>query len=309
MSMVYGPVLSRRFGYSLGVDIIPFKICPYDCIYCQLGKTTDKTTKRKRYINIDIRSFLRSLKNVIESAKKINYITFSGSGEPTLNTDIGILISKTKQLTNIPVAVLTNGSLLYRKEVVESLRKADLIKVSFDAPDEICFKKVNKPSPAITFKKIIDGLNLLLNNFNGKIWLEVMIIKNINDSIEQAKQFKKIIDDLDKNGSRINKIHLNTPVRPSEPGEILIPDSVRLKEIESILGGKAEIIRDLKLKSKEFKSSRLEQEIVELVKRRPGNIKEISRSLQTNINQVIKCLKNLSDQKKIKLKSYMNKNY
>jgi wyosine [tRNA(Phe)-imidazoG37] synthetase (radical SAM superfamily) len=309
MGMIYGPVLSRRFGYSLGIDIIPFKICTYDCIYCQLGKTTDKTTERKQYINIDMGSFLKSLKSVIEDVKKIDYITFSGSGEPTLNTDIGILINKIKQLTDIPVAVLTNGSLLYRKEVVEALKDADLIKVSFDAPDERCFRSINRPSPIIIFEKILKGLKLLLNNFNGKIWLEVMIIKNINDGIEQAEQFKKVIYDIDKVSRDIDKIHLNTPVRPSEPGEVLIPDNSRLKEIKDILGEKVEIIKYKRSKFKELLNSKLEKEIVGLVRRRPVSAKEIGSSLQVNINQVIKCLKDLTDQGRIKLRSYRNKNY
>jgi len=307
MSMIYGPVLSRRFGYSLGIDIIPFKICTYDCIYCQLGKTTNKTTKRKRYVDIDMKSFLKDLKNVIESEKTINYITFSGSGEPTLNTDIGTLIDKVKQLTDIPIAVLTNGSLLYRKEVVKSLENADLIKVSFDAPNEICFKKINKPSSVITFKKVLKGLDLLLNDFKGKIWLELMIIKDINDSIKYTEQFKKIIDGMDKIGRGVDKIHLNTPVRPSGPGDVLIPDSLQLKKIENILGKKAEIIRDAKLKSQELVNIDLEREIIELVKRRPVSAREISKSLQSNINEVIKSLRNLLDQKKIKSKIYGDK--
>lgn len=309
MSMIYGPVLSRRFGYSLGIDIIPFKICTYDCIYCQLGKTTNKTTERKKYINIDMGVFLKSLKSVIKDVRKIDYITFSGSGEPTLNTDIGILINKIKQLTSIPVIVLTNGSLLYRKGVIESIKDADLIKVSLDATDEVCFRGINKPSPSITFKKILNGLKLLLNNFNGKIWLEVMVIKNINDSIEQAGQFKKVIDYIDKIGKGIDKVHLNTPIRPSEPGEVLIPDSLRLKEIKDILGKKAEIIRYVRSRFKELQNSKLEKEIVELVKRRPVSANEISNSLQVNISQVIKCLKDLIEQEKIKLKLYGDKNY
>ncbi len=274
-----------------------------------MGKTTNKTTERKKYINIDIDNFLKSLENVIENVKDIDYITFSGSGEPTLNTDIGILMNKIKQLTSIPVAVLTNGSLLYKKKVIESLKDADLIKVSLDAPDESCLKSINKSSPFITFKKILNGLELLLDDFNGKVWLEVMIIKNINDSIEQAKQFKKVIDYMDKIGKGIDKVHLNTPIRPSVPGEVLIPDSLRLKEIKDILEEKAEIIRYTRPRFDEIQKSKLENEIVELIKRRPVSVNEISNSLRVNINQVIKCLKNLLDQEKIKLKSYGNNGY
>jgi wyosine [tRNA(Phe)-imidazoG37] synthetase (radical SAM superfamily) len=307
MNMIYGPVLSRRFGYSLGIDILPFKVCTYDCIYCQLGKTTNKTAERKSYVDINMKSFLKDIKSVIGSEKRIDYITFSGSGEPTLNTDIGVLIERIKQMTYIPVAVLTNGSLLYRKEVVRSLENADLVKVSFDAPDEACFKEINRPCAAVDFKKVIDGMGSLLADFKGKIWLELMIIKDLNDSVGHAEQFKKIIEDMNKIGRGIDKIHLNTPVRPSVPGDVLIPDNIRVKKIERILGRKAEIIRGLKLKSKELLNVNLEREIIELVKRRPVSAGEISKSLQVNINEVIKSLRGLLDQKKIKLKIYGDK--
>ncbi len=307
MNMIYGPVLSRRFGYSLGIDILPFKVCTYDCIYCQLGKTTNQTAERKSYIDINMKSFLKDLKSVIGSEKKIDYITFSGSGEPTLNTDIGVLIERIKKMSDIPVAVLTNGSLLYRKEVVRSLENADLVKVSFDAPDEACFKEINRPCAAVDFKKITRGMGSLLDDFKGKIWLELMIIKDLNDSVGHAEQFKKIIDGMNRIGRGIDKIHLNTPVRPSAAGDALRPDNVRVKKIEKILGSKAEIIRGLKLKSKELLNINLEREIIELVKRRPVSAGEISRSLQVNINEVIKSLRSLLDQKKIKLKIYGDK--
>jgi wyosine [tRNA(Phe)-imidazoG37] synthetase (radical SAM superfamily) len=305
--MIYGPVLSRRLGYSLGIDIIPLKICTYDCVYCQLGRTTNKTAVRKRYVDVNMKSFLKDLKNVVGSEKKIDHITFSGSGEPTLNTDIGIMIERVKKTTDIPVVVLTNGSLLYKNDVIGSLKNADLVKVSFDAPDEACFRKINRPSSVITFEKVIRGLKSLLNDFKGRIWLELMIIKDFNDSERQAEQFKKIIAGMDKTGRGIEKIHLNTPVRPSVPGDTLIPDNNRVKKIEKILGRKAEIIRDLKLKTKELLNLDLEQEIVELVKRRPASAEEISRSLQVNINKVIKSLRDLMDQNKIKSKVYSDK--
>jgi wyosine [tRNA(Phe)-imidazoG37] synthetase (radical SAM superfamily) len=307
MSMIYGPVLSRRFGHSLGIDIIPFKVCTYDCIYCQLGKTTEKTAERKRYVYINVKNFLKDLKSVIESEKKIDYITFSGSGEPTLNTDIGVLIERVKQVTDIPIAVLTNGSLLYKEEVVRELGNADLVKASFDAPDEECFKKINKPYSVITFDKVVRGLKSLLNDFKGKIWLELMIIKNLNDGVRQAEQFKKIIGGMDKIGRGIEKIHLNTPVRPSVPGDALIPDNIRVEKIKNILGRKAEIIQDLRIRSKELLNLDLDREIIELVKRRPVSAEEISGSLQVNINEVVKSLRDLLDQNKIKKKVYGDK--
>ena len=135
--------LSRRFGYSLGIDIIPFKICSYDCVYCQLGKTIKKTNKRKSYIKIDMENFRQSLISTIKSSKRIDYITFAGSGEPTLKKDLGNLIDEVKKLTDIPAAVLTNGSLLHRKDVIGDIGEADLIKISLDAPDQKIFELIN----------------------------------------------------------------------------------------------------------------------------------------------------------------------
>ena len=130
MSIIYGPVLSRRFGYSLGIDIVPYKTCTYDCIYCQLGKTTNKTVERKRYISIDLAELIKGLKKAIKDNKRIDYITFSGAGEPTLNLDIGMLIDGVKKVTNIPVVVLTGGGILYKESVRDDIKKADLVKIS-----------------------------------------------------------------------------------------------------------------------------------------------------------------------------------
>ncbi len=122
---IYGPVPSRRFGRSLGIDIIPFKICTYDCIYCQLGRTRKKTLKRNQFY--DINSLLRELETFLQNKREIDYLTFSGSGEPTLNTGIGEIIQKLKKISDIPVIVLTNGSLLWDKEVRNSLKYADIV--------------------------------------------------------------------------------------------------------------------------------------------------------------------------------------
>ncbi|MCK4584220.1 radical SAM protein, partial [candidate division WOR-3 bacterium] len=128
---IYGPVPSRRLGFSLGVDLVPYKVCTYDCIYCQLGKTTNKTIQRKEYI--ESREVLLQIKKAISTQQKIDYITFSGSGEPTLNTNIGSLIREIKKITDIPVVVITNGSLLYKESIRKALLPADLVVPSLDA--------------------------------------------------------------------------------------------------------------------------------------------------------------------------------
>jgi len=308
-SIIYGPVLSRRFGYSLGIDIIPYKICTYDCIYCQLGKTTNKTVERKRYIKVNIKKFLGNLKDVVNSNKRIDYITFSGLGEPTLNSDIGMLIGRVKEITNIPVAVLTGGGLLYKEDVVNDIKNADLIKVSLDAPNDKILKKINRPHHNINFQNNLDGLKQLLGSFNGKVWLEIMLVKGLNDGIDEANEFKNIINDINIIGNGIEKIHLNTSVRPTGGKNVLIPDSKRLLKIREILGKKTEIIQYSKVELQTKHRDNLENDIVELVKRRPVSAKDISDSLEVNLNEVIKSLRELLIKDKIKNKVYNNSKY
>jgi len=308
-SIIYGPVFSRRFGYSLGIDIVPYKTCTYDCVYCQLGKTTNKTVERKRYIKVNIKNFLGNLKDVVNSNKRIDYITFSGLGEPTLNSDIGMLIGRVKEITNIPVVVLTGGGLLYKEDVVNDIKNADLIKVSLDAPNDKILKKINRPHHNINFQNNLDGLKQLLRNFNGRVWLEIMLIKGLNDGIDEVNEFKNIIDDIGIVGNGIEKIHLNTSVRPTGGKNVLIPDHKRLLKIREILGKKTEIIQYSKVELQTKHRDNLENDIVELVKRRPVSAKDISDSLEVNLNEVIKSLRELLIKDKIKNKVYNNSKY
>ncbi len=168
-SIVYGPVPSRRLGISLGVDIIPYKTCTYDCIYCQLGKTTNQTIQRKSLVSVD--SVIKEIKEVIGQNSDIDYITFSGSGEPTLNSDMGEMIRKVKSFTQIPVAVLTNGSLLWDKKVREDLSGADLVVPSVDAVSEEVFHKVNRPKEELKVKKYWREQRISAKVLKGKsIW-------------------------------------------------------------------------------------------------------------------------------------------
>ena len=311
-SLFYGPVASRRFDYSLGIDLIPYKVCSFDCIYCQLGKTTVKTIEREKYKEINLHSFLSKLEDIIKNAKRIDYITFSGSGEPTLNLDIGILINKVKDITDIPVAVLTNGSTLYKEDVVNDLRNADLIKVSLDACNESILRKINRPYHDLAFGNIINGMNLLSQSFKGRIWLEIMLLKDINDDLNAANEFKKILNEnniLD----RIEKIHINTPVRPSGFKEVFIPSLSDIQLLKNILGEKAEVINQIAENgfisdySKEHKE--IYEKIVELAKRRPVTTRDMSYSLGMNINEIIKYMRLLLKDDKIKYKIYRNTRY
>lgn len=183
---VYGPVPSRRLGRSLGVDLVPYKTCTYDCVYCQLGRTTCKTIERREYVSID--AVLAELERKLAVAKRPDYVGLAGSGEPTLNSGIGRLITALKALTDVPIAVITNGSLLWSEQVRGELAAADLVLPSLDAGDEQMFERVNRPDPTIKFDMMVDGLAAFAARFRGETWLEVMLLAGLTDSAAEVEK-------------------------------------------------------------------------------------------------------------------------
>ena len=239
MKYIYGPLKSRRLGRSLGITLTPYKICSFNCVYCQLGKTINTTSERREYIPIQeiINELKLWLQNNSQEAKDLNYITLSGSGEPTLNIKIGQLIAEIKKISPVPVAVITNASLLNEALVRQALSCADLIIPSLDAAAPAIFTKVDRPKEGIKVEDIINGLIVLRKEFKGKIWLEVMLIKGINDDLAHARKLKDIIEKINP-----DKIQLNSPVRTTAEDNILAVDKKKLEKIKEILGDKCEII-------------------------------------------------------------------
>lgn len=238
MKYIYGPVNSRRLGLSLGLSLTPYKICNFDCVYCQLGETKTHAKERKEYINIeDILEELKTwLNNNSELSAKLNFITFSGSGEPTLNNKIGILINQIKHITNIPVAVITNSSNLINSQVRQEILGADLIVPSLDAVTPNIFAKIDRPALGINVEDVTNGLIALRKEFKGKIWLEIMLVKGINDDLRHIKKLKEAVE-------RINpdRIQLNSPVRTTTEDGILPVEKPKLKKIQRIFGDRCEI--------------------------------------------------------------------
>lgn len=235
MQYFYGPVYSRRLGNSLGVSLFPVKNCTFDCIYCQVGKR--RKVKFKRSGSINFFQFKKEFSLILSENKEIDYITISGIGEPTLHKDLGRVIRVIKKVSKnrYPVCVITNASLLYRKKVRRELQYADLVIPSLDAVDSKIFKKINRPHPRIKLKKIIEGLRKLRKEFKNDIWLEIMVIGKINDSMEQAQIFKKIIELVQP-----DKVQINLPVRPSAE-KVLFPSTEKINKIKRIIGKDAEI--------------------------------------------------------------------
>jgi wyosine [tRNA(Phe)-imidazoG37] synthetase (radical SAM superfamily) len=287
LSVFYGPVLSKRFGRSLGIDIIDFKCCEYDCIYCQLGRTTDKRVGRKHFEKIKIEDFKRGLEDKIKRGPKPDFITFSGSGEPLLEKDIARYIKAAKSVSDIPVAVLTGGGLLGLDDALQDIMEADLIKVSVDGPNEELLQKINRPCSQISFKKNIEGLGRLAASFGGRIWVEIMMIGGINDDMGTINAFKSLFDGLN---ASIEKIHLNTPTRPSAGSFFKPTGSQKLKVLKDLLGDRAEIVKDLKSDDPAEGPKAGLEDVIEMLKRRPCTLEELSAALDMNINEVIKLI-------------------
>ena len=293
MKYVFGPVPSRRLGMSLGVDIVPFKTCTLDCIYCQLGITTKKTIDRDDFVpQDDVLAEIRKVKK-----ENVDFITFSGSGEPTLNSQLGEMIRRVKDFTDTPVAVITNGSLLYRDDVRKDLCEADLVVPSLDAITDSTLEKINRHHEGLTANMLIDGLKDFTQQFKGKIWLEILIVKGINDNIEELKQMADVVRDL-----RLDKIQLNTVDRPPAEEFALPITADEMQNIAKLFDDRVEIIADFDkiVKHKTNDEESAEDRILALVKRRPCTADDISSSLGLHINEVIKHLNHLSKSESIK---------
>lgn len=265
---VFGPVPSRRLGFSLGIDIIPYKYCCYDCIYCQVGKTTNIEMTRKSFV--DPHQVVEEVLDKVTKTEHIDYITFSGSGEPTLNLDLGKIIEEIKNATAIPVAVITNGALLYQADVRKDLMAADVILPSLDAASEDIFRYINRPHFFIEVDTIIHGLKLMRKEYQGKIWLEVMLIKDVNDTEEELKKLKEVIS-----GLNIDKLQLNTVIRPpiEESSGRLTRDD--LENICAYLGGPCEIICNFEKSVQERNQNNWAQEILGILQRRSLTLNDI----------------------------------
>ena len=290
---IFGPVPSRRLGRSLGVDLVPFKTCSYDCIYCQLGTTTNKTIQRKEWVPIDI--VIDQLKAKLSS--KPDYITLSGSGEPTLYSRLEELIFKIKELTDIPVAVLTNGSLLWMPEVRSALKLADLVIPSLDAGSIQKFQYINRPHKNITFSKMLDGLVKFREEYSGKYWLEVFILAGVTTPKAEINAMKTCISSIHP-----DKVQVNTVTRPpAEDFADRVPEK-QLKILASHLHKNAEVIADYRNVHKQQDFSAQCEDVLTLLKRRPCSIEDVSAGLGLHRNEVVKYVEELSSEAKIEAK-------
>jgi wyosine [tRNA(Phe)-imidazoG37] synthetase (radical SAM superfamily) len=294
---LFGPVPSRRLGISLGIDLVPYKVCSLDCVYCECGKTTDLTLERLEYVPTQL--ILSELQSYLSENPTLDYITFSGSGEPTLHKDFGKIASFLK--TNFPqykLALLTNSTLLHLPEVRKEVLQLDLILPSLDAVSEDVFRKINRPHPTLTSQDIINGIIALRKEFRGLIWVEIFIIHGINDAEKEITLFKEA---LKKSGA--DEIQLNSLDRPGTEEWVQAADRLLLEKIKTQLAPlPVKIIS--KFTPRNLQKSYLldiEETIFSTIVRRPCTEEDLNQITGLHPNEISKYLSVLLSENKIEM--------
>lgn len=273
---IFGPVPSRRLGISLGISPIPKKTCNYSCIYCQLGRTDRMTNTRVSFFPPE--EIIRELEEYISSGQSFDAVTIVGEGEPTLCLDLGTLIKEIQSRTDAPVAVITNGALLYDEKLRKELCGADIVLPSLDAYDEISFRKINRPYGTIRFKNFYEGLKEFSKIYKGQLWIEIMLMKGINDGDVSLSHYRSLLE-----GLIYSRLYINTPVRPPAEKGVFCVDEERMERASEILHG----ISIEKLVSTGFKSEVKDdlQAVMSIIRRHPMNRFEILAFLNSRNNR------------------------
>ncbi len=295
LKYVFGPVPSRRMGRSLGISPIPKKTCNYSCVYCQLGRTNKMTNKREEYFLLeDILSEFDSH----HDEDSYDVITIVGEGEPTLYSRLGELIVEIKKRSKKPVAVITNGALLYDKNVRSELMNADIVLPSLDSYNEEMFKRIDRPYGRIKFDEVWEGLVDFTNEYKGQIYMEIMLMNGVNDDEESLLEFKKLLEQI-----KYDRLYINTPVRP--PAEEYIEESSKesiQKAVEILKGVSIDMLSSVGF------SSDIEddyQAVISIIGRHPMNQFEIRSFLESRENKDIdKLMQQLSKDDKVQKMDY-----
>ncbi|MBN1498058.1 MAG: radical SAM protein [Spirochaetes bacterium] len=290
MRNVFGPVPSRRLGRSLGIDLVPFKTCTYDCAYCQLGRTTNRTMGRKEWFPLD--DIMCEVEEKLSS--KPDYITLSGSGEPTLYTRLGDLVEGIRSITSIPIAILTNGSLLWDTEVRRQITGAQLVVPSLDAGDDILFQKVNRPHPAISFEQMVGGIADFRREYRGTLWLEVFILGGLTSLPEEAMKIAALANKIAP-----DRVQLNTVTRPpAEDWAVRVPEAA-MRELALLFDPPAEIIADYRKESTNDAFTATRESVLETIRRRPCSVEDIAGGLGIHRHEALKHIEELITQGQI----------
>ncbi len=293
---LFGPVPSRRLGMSLGIDLVPKKVCSLNCVYCEVGETTKLTVSRMEYVKVD--KIMTELKKFMSNNPKIDYITFSGFGEPTLNSRIGEVLSQIKKsYPEVKTAILTSGALLANKQLREEILEADVILPSLDAATQTVFEKINRPNSQLTIENYIQGLVDLRKEYKGDIWLEVFLLKGYNDSIKELDLLKRAILKI-----KPNTVQLNTLDRPGAVEGLVALTRDELQKVIDLWDiPNVEIIASAAQRMDlDSYNTDIEGTILTTIARRPCTLEDLHQVLGIHINEINKYLGTLEMNNKIK---------
>ncbi|MFH2122870.1 MAG: radical SAM protein [Pseudomonadota bacterium] len=316
MKYLFGPVYSRRLGHSLGIDLLPPKICSLNCVYCEVGPTTELTCERKEYVPTE--EILREIDQVLvkgTGGRPVDVFTLTAMGEPTLHTGLGEIIAYLKEKTDKPVAVLTNGTLFFDPQVRAELSAADIVIPSLDAARQESFDRVNQPAAAVNLEQVIEGLVLFSREFRGKLWLEILLVRDMNDSFEDLVALQQAVQKIHP-----ARIQLNTVARPPMDGRARPVTREVMEQAASMLAdgydGQVDVLVDFQAieKNEYGKEKQLQMTLVEdiaaLLQRRPCPIEEIDKALHVqDLEMTRACVQVLVEAGRIEKKLYNDKEF
>lgn len=276
---LFGPVPSRRLGRSLGIDVTPLKTCSFDCVFCQCGCTDRLTTERDEFVPFE--DVCDEIDRWLAEDGEADVITFAGSGEPTLYSRLGELITHIKGKTAIPVIVLSNGSQLYRIAVRDQLQQADIVKMTLSTWDDPSFQKIHRPATGLTFEQLLSGERELRREFSGELWVEVFLMEGLNAEPEQVRKIAKAIEQIQP-----DKIHLNTAVRPPAEVGVQPVSEEKLRSLCRCFSPPAEVIASFEPEARARAADINAEELAALIRRHPATDAQLAAIAGVSTEQI-----------------------
>jgi len=298
---VFGPVPSRRLGRSLGVDLVPAKACTLDCVYCQVGRTTMHTVERAEYVPAE--AVVAEVLAKLASGARPDYVTLSGSGEPTLNIAFGEVLRRLKQEAQVPLALITNGTLFRHPDVRRDASAADVVLPSLDAGTEEVFRKLNRPHPGLSLTGLVEGLVAFREEYAGPIWLECFMVKGLNTQPEELAAMKAHVERI-----RPDKVQLNTAVRPTAEGSIARIGKDEMRALAEFFGPRAEVVVDYS-SDLALDLATGAREVLETIRRRPLTADDVASGLGINRAEAVKLVAQLESEGKVRRETRAGRTY
>lgn len=298
---IFGPVHSRRFGRSLGVDLVPLKTCTMDCVFCQLGHTARSTIVRKEYVPVELVN--AEIADWLKSGEPVDCITLSGSGEPTLHSRFGDVIHFIHKTTTTPVLLLTNSSLLHMAPVRRAASRADIVKVSLSAWDQESFERINHPCPGLTFERYIAGLVAFRAEFKGQLVMEVFLVRGVNADKDAAEKISALVKLI-----KPDRVQFNTAVRPPADRSVLPVTSSRMKVLAKMFSPRAELIPSM-APGKGTAIKATGDEILALLRRHPCTISQVAKAFRMPVLNAKTTIESLLRNRKVAIRRVKDKVY